>query len=181
MSRLTTMRAEGSLCCPDPSPQPAACCLNRVFWRALGIWIATPFGGIGMKRGLLYLGIAGALVITCATVSRTWRRDRAAHSAHSVAHIDASPIRRTRDWRVKQPSGNNKGPDRTALFQKSVECGYVERWGDQGSAHFVVFLINPDHGESDPSVPDNQYVEYVNGYEDLETAKRVTEHLCDAK
>jgi len=131
-----------------------------------------------MKRGLLYLGVAGVLAVTCAIVSRTWRRDGA---THSVAHVNASPSPRSRDWRVKQPVGNNKGPDRIELFQKAGECGYVERWGDQGSAHFVVFLINTDRGDPDPSVPNNQYVEYVNVYGDLETAKRVTEHLCDAR
>jgi len=131
-----------------------------------------------MMRGLLYLGVAGALAITCATVTQTLRRGRA---THSVAHVNASPNAMSRDWRVKQSIGNNQGPDRIELFQKAGECGYVERWGDQGSAHFVVFLINTDHRERDPSIPDNQYVEYVNGYENLETAKQVTEHLCDAR
>ena len=156
MSRLTTTRAESSLCCPDPSPLLATRCHDKVSRHALSIVIAAPCGGLEMMRGLLYLGISGALVITCATVSRTWRRDRV---THSVAHVDTPSSVRSMDRRVKQPIGNDKGPDRIELFRKSSERGYVERWGDQNSPHFVVFLIDPDHGETDPSVPDSQYVE----------------------
>jgi hypothetical protein len=131
-----------------------------------------------MKRVLLYLGIALVLVTTCTALTLVWKRS---HATRTVAQVAAPPKIAPGDWRVRNPDAGGKGRNRIELFRKSGECGFIERWGSDSPTHFVVFLLNHDHGDESLAATGNLDVVFVNSFDDLETAKRATERLCDKK
>jgi hypothetical protein len=131
-----------------------------------------------MKKISPYFGIVCVLFLSCLIA---WRATGYGHASQVVAHREDLSLNEYPRWNVHQGSGGEDGPGRIEFFEKSGECGYVERLSKEVSPRFLIYLFYKDGGARKGVQPSDQTFVLIGGYESLETAMRVTEHHCKSK
>lgn len=128
-----------------------------------------------MKKPLLAVCVGILAVLSSLVVVRL-------HKAHRVIAASVREAPRPRPefprWTPHRTVVQGRVSDRLELYEKSGECGYIEKWSSQEPALFMVFLIpKPDSAERDMALV-SKNVEFVDGYDNLDSAKSATENLC---
>jgi|GEM_PF-6192146 hypothetical protein len=127
-----------------------------------------------MKRALIAGAVLALVAMTAVLVTRGRARSRA---IHATAQVQLPPRPEFPMWKPAKVNVNGKETERLELFEQSGRCGYVEKWGESGTEMYMVFLVNNGNDDGQAS-NDPSGVSFVNGYNDLDAAKRSAEKRC---